>query len=147
MKLACDVMLGKLAKYLRALGFDTAYLRSPAAIDTLAGEDPQRILLTRRHGCTGYPHSVIVHSEDVRQQLQELKGLIGPHIDTGQMLTRCLECNSQLMDAERKDIEHLVPEFVYHQYARFKRCPSCGKVYWAGSHTEHMAQVLKEVLG
>lgn len=147
MKLACDVMLGKLAKYLRALGFDTTYLKSPAAIVTLAGEEPPRILLTRRHGSTAYAHTVIVRSENILEQLRELKTLIGPHLDTGQTLTRCLECNSELLAAERKDIEHLVPEFVYHQYARFKRCPSCGKVYWAGSHTENMVQVLKEVLG
>jgi uncharacterized protein with PIN domain len=146
MRFACDVMLGKLAKYLRILGFDAAYAPNQAALDRLRVEDPGRTLLTRRRRPSGFRMTVHIESEIAREQLREIKGLIKPQLSSDTVFTRCIECNAELIDVERTDVEPRVPEFVYHNYRRFKTCPSCGKIYWQGSHTMGMEALVKEML-
>ncbi len=99
-----------------------------------------------RKGPSGFAKTVRIGSEIASGQLREIKALVKPAIDRGAVFGRCIECNVELLEADKTDIEPLVPEFVYHHYARFKICPSCKKVYWEGSHTRGMAALLKEVL-
>jgi hypothetical protein len=146
MRFVCDVMLGKLAKYLRILGFDAVYAASPSVLDHYLAHDGDRILLTRRKGPSGFAKTVRINSERTREQLREIKALVKPAITARAVFGRCLECNVALIEADKTDVEPLVPEFVYHHYTRFKICPSCNRVYWEGSHTLGMAALLKEVL-
>ena len=70
MRLVCDAMLGKLARYLRMLGFDTAYVPNRAALDRMLASEPDRILLTRRRGAVpGFNRTVRIESEIAREQL------------------------------------------------------------------------------
>jgi uncharacterized protein with PIN domain len=50
------------------------------------------------------------------------------------------------MPVDKEEIEFLVPEFVFHNFSNFRRCPSCGKVYWQGSHTEGIRDLLQDLL-
>ncbi|OPY71616.1 MAG: hypothetical protein A4E64_03231 [Syntrophorhabdus sp. PtaU1.Bin058] len=60
-------------------------------------------------------------------------------------MSRCIECNVPLVAAAREDIEHHVPEYIYHHHKDFKQCPSCKRVYWGGSHTEKMKKWIDEI--
>jgi hypothetical protein len=146
MRFVCDVMLGKLAKYLRILGFDAVYAASPSALDRCRVHDGDRILLTRRKGPSGFATTVRISSEIAAEQLREIKALVKPAIAASAVFSRCIECNVTLIEADIADVEPHVPEFVYHHYAHFKMCPSCKRVYWEGSHTSGMAALLKEML-
>ncbi len=146
MRFVCDVMLGKLAKYLRILGFDTVCAQTPAALEHYRAHDGDRILLTRRKAPSGFAKTVRIDSERASEQLLEIKALLKPFISDGALFGRCIKCNVELAEADKADIEPLVPEFVYHHYSRFKMCPSCRRVYWEGSHTTGMTGLLKEVL-
>jgi uncharacterized protein with PIN domain len=146
MRFVCDVMLGKLAKYLRILGFDAVYAASPAALDRCRVHDGDRILLTRRKGPSPFARTVRIESENAAEQLREMKALIKPAISRSAVFGRCIECNVALIEAGKADVEPRIPEFVYHHYTRFKLCPSCMRVYWEGSHTHGMAALLEEVL-
>ena len=146
MRFVCDVMLGKLAKYLRILGFDAVYAASPAALDRCRVHDGDRILLTRRKGPSPFARTVRIESENAAEQLREMKALIKPAISRSAVFGRCIECNVALIEADKADVEPRVPEFVYHHYRLFKICPSCKRVYWEGSHTSGMAALLKEML-
>ncbi len=145
MRFACDVMLGKLAKYLRILGFDTVYLRHLKTLERFGDEDEPRYFLTRRRRPVGYDRTICIGAETVRAQLAELKPTIRNAIDLKRVLSRCIGCNVLLEDVEKESIEHLVPEFVYHSYQGFKRCPSCGRVYWQGTHTTQMSALIEEM--
>jgi uncharacterized protein with PIN domain len=147
MRFVCDVMLGKLAKYLRLLGFDTAYARDSAALEHYRTHDRDRLFLTRRQKITGFPAAFRLTSELTHDQLKELRSLIRADADPRRALNRCIECNQTLMGVDRAEVESLVPEFVYHNYERFTKCPSCGRVYWAGSHTRGMDDLVKEIFG
>ena len=146
MRFVCDVMLGKLAKYLRLLGFDAVYAPSPASLERYKQQESDRVLLTRRKGDTGFPTTIRLTSEKTREQLMEMRGLIKSRIDAESVLNRCIECNTPLVEVEKTEIESLVPEFVYHNYSRFKTCPTCRRVYWEGSHTIGMENLIKEML-
>ncbi len=145
MTFICDVMLGKLAKYLRLLGFDTLYARNDADRDRLLREHEDRLFITRRKAAHRRRRVILVRSEVTREQLRELKALLKPDIERTKLMSRCIECNRELVPADKADVEFLVPEFVFHTYADFKICPSCGKVYWQGSHTKGIKNVLKDV--
>ncbi len=146
MRFVCDQMLGKLAKYLRILGFDAAYAASRAALDRYRTHEGDRVLLTRRKGASRFAKTVHINSEITREQLREIKALVKPAVSANAVFGRCIECNVELIEADKMDIEPLVPEFVYHHYTRFKICPSCKRVYWEGSHTSGMTALLEEML-
>jgi len=140
-------MLGKLAKYLRILGFDAKCLRNVNLLDHLGREDDPRYFLTRRRKAFAYARTINIKAEDVRGQLKELRELIKPFVASDKILARCINCNVLLVDVEKGAIEHRVPEFVFHTYDAFKICPHCQRVYWAGTHTKHMAELIEEVTG
>jgi len=146
MRFLCDVMLGKLAKYLRLLGFDAAYAASPSVLDRSKAEAPDLVFLTRRKAPSGFPRTVVLASEIAREQLKELAPLIKQEIRPERVLNRCIECNEELIDVERSEVESLVPEFIFHAYRTFKKCPSCERIYWEGSHAKGMDDLIKEVL-
>jgi uncharacterized protein len=145
MRFACDVMLGKLAKYLRILGFDATYPLVDVALSELYDQEDPRVFLTRRRKAFAYERTVYIRLENVREQLKEVKELIKPFIDPDKVLSRCINCNVLLTDVEKETIEHRVPEFVFHTYTAFKVCPRCDRVYWAGTHANHMSQLIEEI--
>lgn len=146
MKFICDTMLGKLAKYLRILGLDA---RNAGAAEYLQCHEEMADLpyfLTRSTKTIRGKRVVHIKSDRARDQVKEIREIICPCIDPGKIMKRCIECNTELMDVEKEDIEPQVPEFVYHHYARFRKCSQCGKIYWEGSHTRGMAQLVRDVM-
>lgn len=144
-----DSMLGSLARWLRTLGVDVEYERAiedSEIIRRAAKED--RIILTRdtllmkRRGVRAY----FVESATVQGQLKEV--LARFNIPSREpMLTRCLRCNTPLEEADKEAVKGLVPPYVYDTQRDFSRCPSCGRIYWGGTHRGHMAEDLKRMLG
>jgi uncharacterized protein len=147
MRLICDVMLGKLARYLRIFGLDTVYAKS--ADEFAQYMDPDEgagsYLFTRRLRVRSHDRVVLVQSDRPKDQLREVWPIVSPYVDPGTIMTRCIECNVPLVDVLRADIEQCVPEYIFHRYKSFKQCPSCRKVYWEGSHASHMSQFIEEV--
>ena len=145
MRFLCDVMLGRLAKYLRVLGFDAEYARDDAALERLKREEKDRIFLTRRKMTQDFQRVILVKSDSAREQLREIKGLTRSEVAPELALNRCIECNKELVEVNKTEIEILVPEFVYHQYDRFKQCPSCERIYWEGSHARGLDRLIEEI--
>jgi hypothetical protein len=143
-----DVHLGKLAAYLRMLGFDTVY-RSCATDAELAriSRDDKRILLTRDRGLL--KHSAVTHGywlreTDSRRQAAEIVA----RFDLARAirpLTRCMACNGALEPIEKQAVRESVPARVWIQFDEFKTCPACGRVYWQGSHYAHMLGTIAEL--
>jgi len=138
MMFICDIMLGRLSRYLRMLGLDAPCASSPASTDAWGHTGPQPYFFTKRLKAPRYERTVYIRSDRVMEQLLEIRPIIAPHVMPGAVMSRCIECNVPLVVTTREDVEHHVPEYIYHHYAEFKQCPSCKKVYWSGSHTENM---------
>ncbi len=140
-----DVHLGRLAKLLRMLGFDTLYSNDldDEALSRIAHEQ-RRIVLTRDRQLL--KRAVISHGYWVREQnpTDQLIEVI-KRFDLGATVkpfSRCLRCNAMLEPIDKQRIIHSVPEYVAKKYEHFATCPECGRVYWPGSHWENMKRFL-----
>ena len=144
-----DAMLGRLARWLRVIGYDTAY--DPTAADrrlvSLAAAEG-RVLLTRdRHLLRELrPARAIEIRGDV--PLEQLRQVV-TRLDLpapGELFTRCLLCNEVLSPVPEGERERLVPEGARGLPGPVRRCPRCGRVYWAGSHARRMRAALERAL-
>ena len=132
-----DVMLGRLAKWLRIVGFDALYSNrySDEELVRLSQSD-SRVLLTRdtrllvQKAVTSF---IFVESEKVSEQMAQVLRVTGSNTAPG-LLTRCLHCNVLLAGLHRDRARDRVPPYVFRTQTRFKTCPNCGKVYWPGTH-------------
>ena len=138
-----DCHLGRLAKYLRILGFDTLYEKH-APDDWLAStsHDQRRMLLTMDRGLlmrSLVEHGALVRSATPRLQLAETihRFRLQPHF---RPLRRCLRCNALLAPVPKSQVLHRIPPKTRLWCEEFLQCPSCAQVYWPGSHHDSMLQ-------
>lgn len=144
----CDVHLGKLARYLRMIGFDTLYDREleDGEIIRLALAE-NRTVLTRDGGilADGRVGSYRPLSNAPERQITEvindlsLQGYARP-------FTLCLTCNGLLLPVDKETLGDLVPPAVRRVMDEFHRCSSCRRIFWPGTHYDHMAQRIGEWL-
>lgn len=145
-----DAHLGRLAAYLRMLGFDSLY-RNSYDDEELArvSREERRILLTRDVGLlkrASVTHGAFVRSTDARRQLAEIVG----RFDLARLaapFTRCLRCNGRLESVAKDALGADLPPRSAALYDRLERCPECGRVYWQGSHYRRMQALIGSVLG
>jgi len=149
MKFIADRMLGKLAKELRMLGYDTVYYRGEDAYPLIKlAREEGRVILTRTTKLTPKrPEDRIVRIMEDKPsfQLRELIQIkiISLHEETP--FTRCLVCNILLNEMPREEAEGKVPDFIFYQRKEFFRCPQCSRIYWQGSHQDHMQKKIEEL--
>lgn len=146
MKFVADSMLGKLAKWLRVLGYDTHYqsFYPPGVIVQFL--ENGRYLLTRHEGAEDlYRDVVLLRADRVGKQLDELKNKIKLTPERTSWFTRCLVCNAVLEKAHMNRARDSLPEYVfYSNMSGIRLCPSCGRYYWPGSHKTRMIMQLEE---
>ncbi len=146
----CDAMLGRLARWLRALGFDTAFDAGITDTDLVrrAWEEERWILTCDRRlqeewrvsGC------LVLRGEEPLTRLEEVLSHFGVE-EPKCVFTRCLECNQVLEAIDANGVERVevqVPERVRRTHQEFSYCPGCGRIYWEGSHTRRMRRRLEE---
>jgi len=142
-----DSMLGKLAKWLRILGFDTRYEH----LDTQQQVDAYRtlgfFLITRKRRFAGQRGVFCLSANDPLEQLREVVSSVPVSQQEVHLLHRCLLCNEQLQETTREQTFGQVPDYVFATQISFCQCPQCGKIYWPGSHPQRMMQRLGRELG
>ena len=143
-----DCNVGRLARWLRALGYDASYhtqIDDAALVREAAAEN--RVLLTRDRDLTkrrviqtGVVRAILIKDDDVRTQLRQVFSELA--LDLTHSLTRCIECNSELVPRAVSSVAERVPSFVRGTQTRYSECPTCNRIYWAGTHWQRMRQVL-----
>ncbi len=144
-----DCHLGKLARYLRMLGFDTRYENDwddeeLARISAVEG----RVLLTRDRGLlkrSGVERGYCVRSDDLEAQLAELMR----RFDLARIVQpfrRCPRCNGLLGQVDKAAILHRLEPLTREHYDEFRECADCGQIYWQGTHYEQLAALLGRVM-
>ena len=141
MTFVADCMLGRLARWLRVLGFDVLYFPRIEDASLLAiARREGRVLLTRDTGLVeraGAFPALLVASEKWEDQIVQvlttfrLKDVVAPH-------TRCLDCNAPLKPVPKERARNLAAPFVVEHGDAFALCPACGRLYWKGSHAADM---------
>jgi len=142
-----DGMLGRLAKWLRILGYDTKY--SPDWDDNELARIARaegRVLLTRdvelsrRRGL----RFLLVESEDPEEQLVQVARAYVLRAD--HPFSRCVVCNTLLEDVAKVEAWGQVPSFIFGTQDRFRLCPECNRFYWRGTHWQGMRAKIRALL-
>jgi uncharacterized protein with PIN domain len=145
-----DAMLGRLARWLRVIGADTIQLPTDApdvALVARARED-ERVLLTRdRHLLRELrPHrELAIQSTVPLVQLGEVVHAFGIR-RPAELLTRCLLDNTPLVEITPAEVVAQVPLNSRELTGPMRRCPTCGRAYWRGSHVRRMEAALESAL-
>ncbi len=145
-----DGHLGRLAAYLRMLGFDSWYDRyadDPLLAAVSSGE--QRLLLTRDVGLLKrreVDQGYCVRSDKPRDQLKEIcrRFALHAHFDP---FRRCMDCNGNLCPVPKEEIADLLPPHTRETKNEFSRCLNCGKVFWRGTHYTRMLGWIEDLTG
>ena len=146
MMFVADTMLGRLAKYLRIMGYDTLYQTKylDQRLSILIGEG--RILLTRRGAAARqYKNAVLIDHDLVKDQLRAVDNSFRLTRDPRDWFRRCIVCNSSLSKPKLEEARGNVPDFIFLTYnERIVFCPICKRFYWPGTHRERMIQRLRD---
>lgn len=134
-RFAVDKTLGRLAKWLRILGFDTLYEGegAPDAFGDLKG----RILLSRSRQAarrSDRGRFVLIAANDPFEQLGEVMAQLALSPGSVRPFSRCIRCNRTIRSVEKPSVFGKVPDYVWETHDRFRVCPQCRRIYWSGSH-------------
>ncbi|TLN23948.1 twitching motility protein PilT, partial [bacterium] len=136
-----DSHLGRLASYLRILGFDVLYdsAAGDETLATLSGKE-NRVLLTRDRGLLKrslVTYGYCIRDQNPRNQLLEVFQRYDLRRDL-RPFTRCPRCNGLIHPVDKAAVAGLLLENTLAHVDQFWQCGNCGKVYWQGSHYERM---------
>ncbi len=140
-----DAMLGRLARWLRILGYDTRYLRDMPDEEVIRlARAEGRVILTRdRELCRRRGVQALwVVSTDLDEQIRQVVATLD--LDIRHSFRRCVVCNTPIENIPRVRARPLVPAYVYRTQVVFGQCSTCGRVYWRGTHWAHMAERLQD---
>jgi uncharacterized protein with PIN domain len=146
-----DINVGKLAKWLRVMGYDTLFPRKGDDNDLVRiALRENRILVTRDAGFglrravrNGQMRVVQVEADDLRSQLRQLVRDL--KLDPDGRLSRCVLCNESLHPLDKRDVAGRVPPYVFRNHCKFMECPGCLRLYWRGTHWSNMISELDQL--
>ena len=146
-KFVLDTNLGRLARYLRLLGFDCLYENDfEDAVVAKISSEQQRTLLTRDRALL--QHRIITHGyfvRAVRPRLQVPEVL--SRFDLYRMIapfSRCIRCNGALQDVDKATVEDRLEPKTRKYFDTFRICTGCGQIYWQGSHYERSMRLVDD---
>ncbi len=146
-----DVNAGKLAKWLRMMGYDTIFFDGPddGSMVKLALAQGRTVItrdtefMKRRAVSCGRVRALLVSGDDPVAQMRA--AVTALNIDKNyRPFTRCLECNAELFHRDKSEVTGSVPGRVYDLQEQYMQCPSCGRIYWRGTHWAAMNRKLDE---
>ena len=145
-KFVADSMLGRLAKWLRIIGYDTFYqpVYMKNEIDNFIQKG--RVFITRNRAFSEkYPTSIFIHSDLVKDQILEMKDRGYINEERSKWFSLCSQCNRVLVKAKLERARKDIPEYVFYQnISDISYCKTCGRYYWPGSHKKSMLLQLEK---
>ena len=154
LKFIVDNNVGKLAKWLRIMGYDAVLFSEVddgKMIKTALVED--RVILTkdsqimrRRLITTGRLKAVLIKEDDIRAQLRQVVTALNLDYHF-RPFSICLECDKTLVEKNKEAVRKLVPPYVFKTQEQYMECPSCHRLYWRGTHWQAMSRELDELAG
>jgi hypothetical protein len=140
--------LGRLAKWLRILGFDTIYFSGNFSSLLIQALRDNRIIVTRNSRLVSKARAVRVvdiKDDDVNEQLKQVLKELNIKPDEDAMFSRCLICNTELNGIDKQKVKDKVPEYVFKTQEEFFTCPRCQRIYWSGTHWGNVTTIIKEL--
>ena len=133
--LLLDAMLGRLARWLRLMGYDATYMADTDDIEIVrAARAQKRLVLTRDRGLAARRavEAVLIASQDLDDQIEQVMNEVGPPPQPA--VPRCVVCNTPLEPLSLEAARARVPPYGWRTKSSFARCPACKRLYWPGTH-------------
>jgi uncharacterized protein with PIN domain len=146
-RFAADIMLGRLAKWLRILGEDVIYGAHLSGYGLIrAARLEKRLILTRDRSLKNKqpPPMLYLSSDHYGEQLRQVIRDCGLVVGK-RLFTRCLRCNTMLQGRTKDSIEKLVPPYVFSTQEKFFWCATCRRIYWPATHHQNMLDEIKSL--
>jgi len=151
LKFIVDQNVGKLAKWLRIMGYDAAFFNGSNDSHMVAiALKEGRIILTkdtqimkRRVVTSGRLKAIFIEADEPEQQMRQLIGEL--NLDGWfRPFALCLECNQPLVERSKEEVKGLVPPYVFQTQNQYMECPACHRIYWRGTHWRAMTRRLEK---
>jgi uncharacterized protein with PIN domain len=151
-KFIADNNVGKLARWLRLIGYDTVLLKQKddAQMIMIALVE-NRVILTkdaqfmkRRVVANGTLKTLHIEEDNHEVQVQEVVETLSLDYDY-RPFSRCPECNRALAARDKEDVKDLIPVRVFETQTQYTQCPACHRIYWRGTHWQAMGKKLKDL--
>jgi uncharacterized protein with PIN domain len=142
---ASEPTLGKLAKWLRILGFDTSFVPGVSTKKTMDSGKKNRILLTRTKRVRDgkLPQEFIfITSNNPFEQLKQVIDTLGIMYTDTHPFSRCIRCNTRIQPVDKGSVRGNVPDFIWQTRDNFQICGRCQRIYWPGSHTQRSHDII-----
>jgi uncharacterized protein with PIN domain len=150
----CDALLGGLAKWLRAAGYDTYYAREGTDLSdgslTRKALEEGRVLLTSDGGFLerkpvrdGSVEFLKVPHLPLEEQLR----FVAERFELSRRRSRFMQCNGELDVVPPSAVRGRVPSGVIRDHEKFFLYTGCGRVFWRGSHWDRIGGLLSRVFG
>jgi len=153
LKFIVDNNVGKLAKWLRIMGFDTLFFNGSDDSGMIAialAED--RVILTRdtqimkrRVVTSGQLKAILIQSDEPELQMQQVIDSLNLDCQF-KPFSICLECNQPLVERSKQQVKDLVPPYVFKTQSQYMECPACRRIYWRGTHWQAMTKKLEKFI-
>ena len=149
LKFIVDNNVGKLAKWLRIMGYDTLFFNGSddsRMIATALAEG--RVILTRdtqimrrRLVTSGRLKAILIEGDQPEQQMHQVIETLNLDCQF-RPFAICLECNQPLVERSKQQVKDLVPPYVFQTQSQYMECPVCHRIYWRGTHWQAMTRRL-----
>jgi hypothetical protein len=152
-KFIADNNVGKLARWLRMMGYDALSFedRDDSKLIEIALNEG-RVILTRdtqlvkrRLVASGRLKTILVEEDNPGAQLRQVARALNLNHHF-RPFSLCLECNQPLVPRSKADVEDLVPPYVFQTQNQYTQCPTCHRIYWRGTHWQAMVRHLEELV-
>ena len=148
-----DHNVGKLAKWLRMMGYDTLFFDGSDDSHMVAEAlSENRVILTRdteimkrRVVTSGRLKAILINSEESKHQIKQVIDAL--NLDRQfKPFTLCLECNQPLVERNKDQVKDIVPPYVFKTQSQYMECPACHRIYWRGTHWQAMTEKLEKFM-
>ncbi len=146
--LAVDRSMGRLAKWLRLLGYDTVFDPNMPDREFLLLARMERVLITRTRSLFSKADQcrmVTITASDPMDQLTRVVRELGLVLDREKLFTLCIRCNRKVAPINMDLVVDKVPDYILSSHNNFAACPDCGRIYWPGSHEDRGLALFKKV--
>lgn len=152
-KFIVDCNVGKLAKWLRLMGYDSRFFEGSDDSQLVAiAQAEGRVILSRdtqimkrRVITSGKLKAVLIRNDDPELQIHQVIDALS--LDSRfRPFTICLECNQVLVERSKDEVKDLVPPYVFQTQNQYMECPGCHRIYWRGTHWQAMTKTLKKFM-
>jgi hypothetical protein len=143
-----ECTLGRLAKWLRLAGFDTAYVTGRPEARRLMAQCRKAdcLILTRTLRIQRQlpsDRTIFIEADAPLNQVRQVMRRLDLNYSDLRPLTICALCNQPLAGVEKSELQHRVPDYTFRRHEVFRECGRCGRIYWPGSHARRWIGMMR----